>query len=117
MAAIEFVMIIVTFIVAALVAQPGLFDDENLGAFYTLWVLLLVPASIPAYRFEVVSTARSGQTWGKRLAEIRVVRWDGEAAAIGYQGSLERRCCRVQWAIPHVTGRGGHSAHCIRLIL
>ena len=104
MAVIEFVMIAITLTVSLLVAQPDLFGDENWGLFYGVWVLLLIPASIPAYRFEAVSTARSGQTWAKRLAEIQVVRWDGEAPAVGDQGSLERRRCRLRWAIPHLTG-------------
>ena len=104
MAVIEFVMILVATAVAFLVAQPGMVSDENWGVYYVAFALLLVPASIPAYLFEVGSTVRSGQTWGKRLADIRVVRWDGEAAAAGDQGSLAHRRIAARWAIPHGAG-------------
>ena len=105
MAVIEAVMIFVTLVIAALVAQPNfLIEDARFEGFLMLWLLLLVPASIPAYRFEVASTARSGQTWGKGLAEICVVRWDGETAAVSDQAPLERWRFGARWAIPHVTG-------------
>ena len=104
MAVIEAVMISATLMIAVFVAQPDFFGDENWENFYILWVLLMVPASIPAYRFEVVSTARSGQTWGKGLAEIRVVPWDGDAGAVGDQGPLEFWRCGARWAIPHGAG-------------
>ena len=103
MAVIEAVMVFVTFMIAGFLVWQDM-SDERLEAFYMLWLLLLVPASIPVYRFEVVSTARSGQTWGKGLAEIRVVRWDGEAAAVGDQDPLERWRFGARWAIPHGAG-------------
>ena len=64
----------------------------------------MVSASIPAYLFEVGSTARFGLTLGKRLADIRVVPWDGEAAAVGDQARLAHWRSGARWAIPHVTG-------------
>ena len=104
MAVMEAVVIIATFMIAAFVAQPDFFDDENWENFYVLWVLLMVPASIPVYWYEVVFTARSGQTFGKRLADIRVVPWDGEAAVIGDQDPLEFWRFGSRWAIPHGAG-------------
>lgn len=102
MAVIEAVMIFVTFMITWLVVEDAFYDDDI--TFLILWLVLLVPASIPAYRFEVASTARSGQTWAKGLAEIQVVRWDGEAPAIGDEGTVERRRCRLRFAIPHAAG-------------
>ena len=105
MAAIEAVMTIAAFMIAALVVRPNfLIEDERQGDFNMLWVLLMVPASIPAYLFEVGFTARFGQTFGKRLADIHVVRWDGEAAAVGDQARLAHWRSGARWAIPHVAG-------------
>ncbi len=103
MAVIEAVMIFVTFMISAFIAG-GVLNDEHLVEFGLLWLVLLVLASIPVYRFEVGATARSGQTWAKGLAEVQVVRWDGEAPVIGEEGSVERRRCRLRFAIPHVAG-------------
>ena len=105
MAAIEAVMTFAAFMIAALVVRPNfLIEDERQGDFNVLWVLLMVPAAIPAYLFEVGFTARFGQTFGKRLADIRVVRWDGEAAAVGDQARLAHWRFGARWAIPHVPG-------------
>ena len=104
MVVIEAVMIFVAALIAGIVAHPGFFSEENSEQFMVLWVLLMVPASIPAYLFEVGSTARFGQTLGKRLADIRVVRWDGEAAAVGDQARLAHWRFGARWAIPHVPG-------------
>jgi len=106
MAVIEFVMFIVTVIISLLVTSAFLRREalEDLYIFFVLWLILMVPASIPAYLYEVGTTARSGQTWGKGLAEIRVVRWNGEAPVIGEEGSVERRRCRLRFAIPHAAG-------------
>ena len=114
---------------AALVAQPNLvLSDENSEKFVALWVLLLVPASIPVVGYEVASTARRGQTYGKRCMGIQVVPrrversalrlrhvgkglWgvplaasDDQAALSGGQRCLERYSSLVRWAVPHGAG-------------
>lgn len=104
MAAIEAVMIFVTFMIAALATGQVLLSDDNLEAFYMLWLVLLVPASIPVYLYEVGATARSGQTFGKRLGDICVVPWDSEAATVSDQGPLEHWRIAARWAIPHAAG-------------
>ncbi len=104
MAVIEAVMIFVTFIIAALATGQDLLSDENLEAFYMLWLLLLIPASIPVYLYEVGATARFGQTLGKRLWDICVVPWDGEAAALSDQDRQEHWRYVARWAIPHAAG-------------
>ena len=104
MAVIEAVMIFVTFIVSALATGQDMLSDENLEAFYVLWLVLLVPASIPVYLYEVGATARSGQTFGKRLGEICVVPWDGEAATVSDRDRLEHWRYAARWAIPHAAG-------------
>ncbi len=104
MAVIEAVMIFVTFVISALVTGSGMLNDEHLGEFYLLWLVLLVPASIPVYFYEVVCTARFGQTLGKRLWDICVIPWNGEGAAAGDQNQLEHWHYAARWAIPHAVG-------------
>lgn len=66
------------------------------GGLAVLWVLLMVLAMLPLYRYEVVPTVRDGQTAAKRAHRLAVVAYgrdDGEG--------LSRRACRVRFAVPH----------------
>ena len=101
MAVVEAVMIVMAGLIAVIVTRPGSFDEDQ---FMILWVLLMVPASIPAYLFEVGATARWSQTFGKRLADIRVVPWDDETAAVAGDVRLAHWRFAARWAIPIVPG-------------
>lgn len=87
-------MIFVTAMISALVTGASFMNDEHFEDFVLLWLVLLVPASILVYWYEVVRTARFGQTLGKRLWDICVVAWDGEAATVGDQGPLHQSPAR-----------------------
>ena len=65
---------------------------------------LMMPASVPAVCYEVVPTARRGQTYGKRCMEIRVVPWNGGGDSFGSRPHLSGTACMVRWAIPHGAG-------------
>ena len=101
MAAFQSVTWIVCGFALALIARPE-FDD--LGAFVFAWMGLMMPASVPAVCYEVVPTARRGQTYGKRCMEIRVVPWNGGGDSFGSRPHLPGTACMVRWAIPHGAG-------------
>ena len=87
-----------------LITQPDFFSEEGWDAHYRLLVILLIPASIPVVRYEMVSTARRGQTFAKKLLGIRVVRWDDQDTLTSEQIDLQAFRCLVRWVIPHVIG-------------
>lgn len=103
MAILGSLMTLVAALVSVLIAQPDLFSDENWEDFFLLFLLLTIAASIPVARYEVASTARRGQTLGKRSMGIRVVHWDDHAASTSdHRLPLTRSL--VRWAVPHIAG-------------
>ena len=78
MAVIAALMTVAAGLTSLLITQPDFFSEEGWDAHYRLLVILLIPASIPVVRYEMVSTARRGQTFAKKLLGIRVVRWDDQ---------------------------------------
>ena len=101
MAVIEFVMIVIAALVSVLIAQPDIFSDESWEYLSRLFLLLMVPASIPVVCYEVAPTAWHGQTFGKRLLGIRVVRWDDQVTRSSELECPDPLHSFLRWAIPH----------------
>ena len=104
MAVAESVMVVVVVLAAAFITRLDIFSDERWRDFLLVFVLLMLLASIPVVRYEVASTARRGQTFGKRCMGIRVVQWNDEGAS-----SSELPCPAPprslgRWAVPHGAG-------------
>lgn len=74
------------------------YGDDGYGLFLLLAAMAALLASVLVYRYEVVTTARSGQTLGKRLMDICVIRLDPDGVVIE---PPERDSSMVRWAIPH----------------
>ena len=104
MAVIAALMTVAAGLTSLLITQPDFFSEEGWDAHYRLLVILLIPASIPVVRYEMVSTARRGQTFAKKLLGIRVVRWDDQDTLTSEQIDLQAFRCLVRWVIPHVIG-------------
>ena len=70
------------------------------GDFVVLYLALWLPLALMAvYRYEAVSTARCGQTFGKRLTYICVVRYRDGAGIVTELPDLNS--IRLRWAISH----------------
>lgn len=80
-----------------------IFGDRGHDFALFLVALTALFALVLLYRYEVVATARRGQTWGKRLMDIEVAGLgdrDPRAVVLGLR--QERHWAR--WAIPHMSG-------------
>ena len=102
MLALGLVGALVASVVVGLLAIPFFGDfllDQGAGAaaaLMVLWMVLMALALVPVYRYEVVPTARRGQTFGKQAFSTAVV-------CCPYRGELAlgRRRSRIRWAVPH----------------
>lgn len=102
LAAVGFVLALGVFASAAGGGDP--FGGDDGGGFLLLLLLWLPSAWMAVYRYEVLSVARRGQTLGKRLMGICVVRYPGPG---GIAAEFpERRSSRfwARWALPHLVG-------------
>ena len=99
--ALAWLAVAIPFAILVVAGQMDPFAGE--GAFAALLAVSIVGlALVLVYRYEVVSTVRSGQTLGKRLSGICVVR----------SPDLERDIVEpsrpgasmMRWALPHVVG-------------
>ena len=105
MASILFVAALAVGYISAIATQPGTrsgLGDWGLREFLVLWVLLLVPASIPTACYEIVSTARRGGSFGKRAMEVRVTEWNGHPVPFRHAVCASCISSFVRWAIPHL---------------
>ena len=85
----------------AILAAAGEIDlvgrGEGLGLL--LVVLTVLFASVLVYCYETVPTGRRGQTFGKQLMDISVIRWlDPDGVVVE---PPQRDSNMVRWAIPH----------------
>ena len=90
--------------VAIVIAQPDWFSGEGWGTFHVLTVLFGVPLLLTVFGFEVVSTARRGQTFGKKCMGIRVVQWRGPGAQVTDGECPDPRGSVARFGVPHLTG-------------
>ena len=91
---------------AAVIAFASMdnWGDDHSGAFLAWFILFALLALVPVARYEVASTARRGQTFGKRCMGIRVVLWDDQAAPTGDLECPDARCSVERWVVPHGAG-------------
>lgn len=68
------------------------------------WTTIVFACLVAAVRYEVVSTARRGETLGKRCVGIRVIAWNHRTAVPNNQPCLPGRASFERWAIPHGAG-------------
>lgn len=106
----DFIIMALLMLVAALLAAAAVvvglllganwnWGDENTQAAVSglLALFMVGMASLVALLYEPVTTARSGQTIGKRDQQVRVVRYqDG--------GASEASRCVTRWAVPIAAG-------------
>ena len=91
-------------VVTLLTGQDIYFSDEAWSFVYTLMGLLVVAGLIPVVRYEVASTARRGQTFGKGLLGIQVVQCDDQGAPAADLPPPDLRQSIERWALPHGAG-------------
>ena len=77
---------------------------RSLDSVLATLVLLLLLGSAVAACYEVVPTARRGQTFGKAGMGIQVVRCDEQGAPIGDMQPPDLRQCVERWVMPHGIG-------------
>lgn len=82
--------------------QADPFDTRGGGLAALLPVSIVGLALVLVYRYEVVSTARSGQTLGKRLSGVCVVRSPDLERDVVEPSRLGASMMR--WALPHLVG-------------
>ena len=97
-------MLFVAAVTALFMARPGILTDENHDEFIAAWVLLSVLASIPVVRYEVASTAKRGQTYGKRSTGILVVVFDDQGIPTDDVEHPDPFHSLVRFMIPHGAG-------------
>ena len=87
-------------IALAILAVAGqidpIFGTEGTELVVLLAVSMVVVVVVLVYRYEPVSTARRGQTFGKQGFSIAVVSYP-----YGREQGLSRRRSRIRWAVPH----------------
>lgn len=83
-------------------APTGTGGDENAQAAVSglLALFMVGMASLVAVLYEPVTTARSGQTIGKRDQQVRVVRYQDGCASEAFR-------CVARWAVPNAAGTLG----------
>ena len=79
--------------------------DDTTGDFNAWMIALSLLGLIPVACYEIVSTARRGQTFGKSCLGIGVVLWDDQttAPACGLECPDARRSIE-RWTVPHGSG-------------
>ena len=77
---------------------------DQAGDITGLFILFSLLALIPLARYEVAYTARRGQTFGKGLAGIQVVRCDDQGALTSDLECPGFRCSVERWVVPHGAG-------------
>ena len=101
---LAFVAVMVLGVTAALVSLSvdGLGSDSDT---INVWLALLLPlALVPVVSYEARAVRRRGQTFGKGLAGIRVVRYEDLDAPSGDPRLCDLQQSILRWAIPHLAG-------------
>ena len=92
-----------TALVIGVATQSG-FGDDQTGTIDAWFILFSLATLIPLARYEVVSTSRRGQTFGKRIAGIQVVQCDDQSAPAADVPPPDLRHSLERWVVPHGAG-------------
>ena len=101
---LAFVAVMVLGVTAGIVSLSvdGLYGDSST---FNMWLALLLPlALVPVAGYEARPVSRRGQTFGKGLAGIRVVRYEDLDAPGGDPRLCDLQQSILRWAIPHLAG-------------